>query len=158
MMPKTQVAYQESNNKKPPSCRLMGHRVHSADHGTENNVERETDYEHKVNGSKKFHCSLWPNVQSSDTRDNQREPRSGTGTAIPRCLQRFVRRHGDVCCGPPIEHFVGSPTRLWCICRLPDNATRAPCKAECHPSGTSLVSYFFHTSIHTLPRQSAANC
>jgi hypothetical protein len=24
---------------------------------------------------------------------NQREPRSGTGTAIPRCLQRFVSRH-----------------------------------------------------------------
>ena len=29
---------------------------------------------------------------------NQREPRSGTGTAIPRCLQRFVRLrlHGTV--------------------------------------------------------------
>jgi hypothetical protein len=25
---------------------------------------------------------------------NQREPRSGTGDAIPRCLQRFVRQHG----------------------------------------------------------------
>ena len=31
----------------------------------------------------------WSNVQSLGTRDHQREPRSGTGTAIPRSLPRF---------------------------------------------------------------------
>jgi hypothetical protein len=43
---------------------------------------------------------------------NQREPRSGTGDAIPRCLQRFVRPHrhhcflsGDVNASPALFLF-----------------------------------------------------
>ncbi len=35
-------------------------------------------------------CRLTSRAQARGT--NQRQPRSGTGPAIPRCLQRFVRR------------------------------------------------------------------
>ena len=38
-----------------------------------------------------FVIGLTSRAQARGT--NQREPRSGTGDAIPRCLQRFVRHH-----------------------------------------------------------------
>ncbi len=39
-------------------------------------------------------CSRRLTIRAQARGTNQREPRSGTGCAIPRCLQRFVRPRG----------------------------------------------------------------
>jgi hypothetical protein len=102
--------------------------------------------------------SLTAKAQARGT--NQREPRSGTGPAIPRCLQRIVRRHGHfLIFAMPVSAYSSYARPASCTGKVWFGLSRAA------PNCFNEVKYFwacaaspFETASYPASRTRAANC